>query len=76
MTTSDILKSIKHNKINKASGEDQILSKLVKTAGEFLSEHITDTINSCFNKSTLPDQAERASYITSHEPHMILFTRV
>ena len=36
-------------------GEDQIPSKLIKTAGGFLVEPLTDIINSCFSTSTFPD---------------------
>ena len=42
-------------------GEDQIRPKLIKTAGSFLVEPLTDITNSYFNKSTFPDPAKRAS---------------
>ena len=39
-------------------GEDQMLPKLIKTAGNFLVEPLTD---SGFSTSTFPDPAKRAS---------------
>ena len=42
-------------------GEDQIPTKLMKTAGNFLVESLTDIINSCFSTSTFLDVAKRAS---------------
>ena len=42
-------------------GEDQIPPKLIKTAGNFLIEPLTDIINSCFSTSTFPDLAKIAS---------------
>ena len=41
--------------------EDQIPLKLIKTAGNFIVEPLTDIINSCFGTSTFPDLAKRAS---------------
>ena len=42
-------------------GEDQIPPKLIKTAGNFLVEPLTDIINSGFSTSTFPDLAKGAS---------------
>ena len=42
-------------------GEDQIPPNLIKIAGIFLVEPLTDIINSCFRTSTFPDLAKRAS---------------
>ena len=44
-------------------GEDQIPSKLIKTAGNFFVEPLTDIINCCFSTSTFPDLAKKASVI-------------
>ena len=60
VTATDVFKLIKHININKVTGEDQILPTLMKTADNFLVELFTD-INSCFNTSTFPDLAKRAS---------------
>ena len=57
----DVLKSIKPININKTMGEDQIQPKLIKTAGNFLVDFLTDIINSGFSTSTFPDLAKRAS---------------
>ena len=54
MTTTDVLKLMK-----------RIITlppKLMKTAGNFLVEPVTDIINSCFSTSTFPDLAKRASF--------------
>ena len=56
----NILKLIKRINISKTLGEDQIPPKLIKTAGSFLVEPLTD-INSCFSTSTFPDLAKRVS---------------
>ena len=61
VTTTDVLKLIKRININKAMGEDQIPSKLIKTAGNFLVEPLTDIINSFFSTSTFPDLVKGAS---------------
>ena len=42
-------------------GEDQIPPKLIKTAGNFLVELLTDIVNSVCSTSTSPDLAKRAS---------------
>ena len=55
-TTADVLKLIKRININKAMGEDQIPPKLIKTAGSFLAESLTD---SCFSASTFPVLVKR-----------------
>ena len=47
--------------INKDMGEDQIPPNLIKTAGNFLVEPLTDIINSCFSTSIFPELAKRAS---------------
>ena len=50
MTTTDVLKLIK-----------RIITlppKLMKTAGNFLVEPVTDIINSCFSTNTFPDLAK------------------
>ena len=56
VTTTDVLKLIKRIKINKAMGEDQIPPKLIKTAGSFFVEPLTD---SCFSTSTFPALVKR-----------------
>ena len=61
VTTTDVLKLIKRININKAVGEDQTPPNLIKVAGNFLVEPLTDIINSCFRTSTFPDLAKRAS---------------
>ena len=61
MTTTDVLKLIKRISIIKAIGEDQIPPKLIKTAGNFLVEPLTDITNSCFTTSTFSDLVKRAS---------------
>ena len=61
VTTTDVLKSIKPININKAMGEDQIPPKLIKTAGNFLVEPLTDIINFGFSTGTFPDLAKEAS---------------
>ena len=45
-------------------GEDQIPPKLIKTAGSFLVEPLTDIFDSCFSTSTFPDLAKIASVTT------------
>ena len=42
-------------------GEGQIPPKLIKTAGTFLVEPVTDIINSFFCTSTFPELAKRDS---------------
>ena len=42
-------------------GEDQIPLKLIKTAGNFFVEPLTDMINSSFSTSTFSNLAKRAS---------------
>ena len=61
MTTTDVLKLIKNFNINKATGEDQIPLKLIKTAGRFLVEPLTGIINFYFSTSTFSDWAKRVS---------------
>ena len=61
VTTTDALKLIKRVNLNKSMGEDQIPSKLIKTAGNFLVELLTDIINIGFSTSTFPDLPKRAS---------------
>ena len=46
VTTTDVSKLIQRIRINKAMGEDQIPLKLIKTAGNFFVEPLTDIINS------------------------------
>ena len=60
MTTTEVLKLMRRINIIKARGEDQLPSKVIKTAGNFLLEPLTD-INSCFNTNTFPDLARRSS---------------
>ena len=47
--------------MDKATGEDKILPRLVKMASNFLSEPITDIINTAIDTDTFPDRAKRAS---------------
>ena len=61
VTTADLLKLIKRININKVIGEDQIPPNLIKIAGNFLVEPLTDIINSCFRTSTFTDMEKRAS---------------
>ena len=71
MTTTEVLKLIKRINISKVIGEDQIPPKLIKTAGNFLAEPLTDIINSCFSASTFPDLAKRASITPIHKMVLI-----
>ena len=67
VTTGDALKLIKRLKMNKAVGEDQTPPTLVKVAGKFLVEPLTDIINCCFSRSTFPDLANTASVTPIHK---------
>ena len=42
-------------------GKDQIPPKLVKIAGEFRVEPVTNIINCCLDKSTFPDLGKSVS---------------
>ena len=64
VTTTDVLKLIKRININKAMREDQIPPKLIKTAGNFYVEPLTDIINPCFRTITFPD-LEKRGFVTS-----------
>ena len=44
--------------MDKASGEDKILLRLVKMASNFLSEPITDKIKTAIGTNTFPDRAK------------------
>ena len=61
VTTTNVLKLIKHININKAIRDDQVPLNLIKIAGNILVEPLTDVINSCLRTSTFPDLAKRAS---------------
>ena len=47
--------------MDKASGEDKIPARLVKMARNFLSEPITNIINTAVDTNTFLDRAKRAS---------------
>ena len=47
--------------MDKASGDDKITSRLVKIASNFLSEPITNIVNTAIDTNTFPDRAKQAS---------------
>ena len=53
--------------MDKASGEDKIPPRLAKMASNFLSEPITDIINTAVDTNTFPDRAKRAFAIPIDE---------
>ena len=56
----DAEKLIKKFKVDKVFGEDKIPPSLVKMASNFLSEPITDIINTAIGTNTFPDRAKGA----------------
>ena len=54
-------KTYKKIKVDKASGEDKIPPRLLKMASNFLSEPITNIINTAIDTNTFPDRAKQAS---------------
>ena len=47
--------------MDKASGEDKIPPRLLKMASNFLSEPITNIINTAIDTNTFPNRAKQAS---------------
>ena len=58
VTIQDVEKLIKKIKVGKASGEDKMPPRLVKMTSNFLSEPITDMINTAIDTNTLPDRVK------------------
>ena len=67
VTQKEVLRVLKSLDVNKATGNDGIPPKVLKSGAEELASSLTTLFNSCINKSVWPTQWKSGDWVPMHK---------